>query len=243
MATGGVKTTLKVNACPGASVRGRVIPVVLKPLPLDVTAEMVTVAVPVLVSVTLCDALLPTVTFPKDRLVGLTLSLRFRPRPLRETNVGEFVAALATDTLPDTVFSSAGENWAEKVPVCPGARLRGKATPLMLKPVPLTLAWVTTRFELPVLVRLTVCVLLLPTITSPKATLPGLALSGGGDAWGAALCPPAPAHALVHNVIATAKAKPKPRPFRTPFPRMLIARPLAFPVIQVSTGYELRGFT
>ena len=49
---------------------GRLRPLVLKPAPVAVIAVMVTCAVPVFVSVTLCVLALPTFTDPKLTLVG-----------------------------------------------------------------------------------------------------------------------------------------------------------------------------
>ena len=70
----GAKVTLKLALLPAASVRGALMPLMLNPLPLIATCEMVTLAVPVLVTVSGSDALLPVVTLPKLRVVGLSAS-------------------------------------------------------------------------------------------------------------------------------------------------------------------------
>ncbi len=72
--TAGAKITLRAVVCPGASTKGTVIPLTLKPVPLKLTADMVRLALPELLRVTLCEPLLPTGTFPKLTLAGLALS-------------------------------------------------------------------------------------------------------------------------------------------------------------------------
>jgi hypothetical protein len=49
----------------------------------------------------------------------------------------------------------------------------GKLSPLMLNPLPDTVAPVTVRFVLPVFVNCTACVLLWPTVTFPNAIVDG----------------------------------------------------------------------
>jgi hypothetical protein len=71
-----VGENLAVNdvLCPAFSVNGVVRPVMLNPVP-DGDAEVtVNVAVPALVSVTVCVPLLPTDTLPKATLAGLIVS-------------------------------------------------------------------------------------------------------------------------------------------------------------------------
>ena len=55
----GVKPTLKVALCPAVSVKGRVSPLRLKPLPVAVACEMVTLVPPLLVSVPVLVWLVP----------------------------------------------------------------------------------------------------------------------------------------------------------------------------------------
>ena len=70
----GAKVTLKLAVWPPAKLRGRESPPRLNPVPVKLACETVTLAVPELVRVTVWELLLPTVTLPKLRLVGLTLS-------------------------------------------------------------------------------------------------------------------------------------------------------------------------
>jgi hypothetical protein len=53
-AEGGVKVTLNDALCPGANVRGALIPDMLNPVPLTVAAEMVAVTPPVFFTVSVC---------------------------------------------------------------------------------------------------------------------------------------------------------------------------------------------
>jgi hypothetical protein len=73
-AAAGVKVTVKLALCPALSVTGVEIPLSVKPVPLIATCEIVTVEPPVFVTVSDSPRLLPTVTVPKFRLVGLAPS-------------------------------------------------------------------------------------------------------------------------------------------------------------------------
>jgi hypothetical protein len=66
----GSKTTLKEVDCPAASVIGRVIPDVENPVPLAAMPEMLTLALPVFVTVTVWLVLLLVATLPKFKDVG-----------------------------------------------------------------------------------------------------------------------------------------------------------------------------
>ncbi len=70
----GAKVTLKLELWPAAKVKGRLIPLRLKPVPLAMACEIVTLAPPELVTLTDCFWLLPTCTLPKFKLEGLAES-------------------------------------------------------------------------------------------------------------------------------------------------------------------------
>ena len=53
------------------------------------------------------------------------------PSPEREIVAGEFVALLATVTLPGKLPAVRGENVASNVADCPGARIKPAETPLV----------------------------------------------------------------------------------------------------------------
>jgi len=71
----GADSTLSVTVCFGLSVRGKVAPDTLKPVPLTFAELIVTAAVPVEVNVTGSVEVAPTVTLAKLRLVVLTDSV------------------------------------------------------------------------------------------------------------------------------------------------------------------------
>jgi hypothetical protein len=70
----GENFTLKLALCPAFSVVGKVSPLALKPAPVAVAAEIVTLDPPELVTVSVRDALLPVFTLEKLRLVGAAVS-------------------------------------------------------------------------------------------------------------------------------------------------------------------------
>ena len=95
---------------------------------------------------------------------------------------GEFVALLATDTLPAALPDAAGVKVAVKVAVCPGLRISPEETPLALKPAPETVTFEIVTLELPAFVSVTVCVLLLDTFTLPKLKEDALELRSSDEA-------------------------------------------------------------
>src|SRR6266568_1698185 len=119
---------------------------------------MLTLELPVLVTVTVCGLLLPTNTLPKAMPVGLAVSrkLAATPVPLRAMAAGEFGALLTSETLPITLPAARGPNATLKVVVCPTARVKGRVSPLRLNPAPLTVADEMVRLAVPKLVRVTV---------------------------------------------------------------------------------------
>src|SRR2546425_7705472 len=96
----GANCAVKVVFCPAASVSGRDKPLMLKPVPEALAAERVTLAVPELVNVTVCDPLLPTRTFPKLTLAGLAASGPCVPRSVKPTAELQLLAFLACRLLP-----------------------------------------------------------------------------------------------------------------------------------------------
>jgi hypothetical protein len=113
----GANCPLKVVLCPAASVSGTDKPVMLKPVPEALAAEIVTLAVPELLNVKVCAPLLPTSIFPKLKLEGLAVSVPCTPVPLKVIVAGEFVALLATLTLPVTLPVEAGAKATLRVTV------------------------------------------------------------------------------------------------------------------------------
>jgi hypothetical protein len=81
---------------------------------------------------------------------------------------GEFVALLATETLPVTLPAPDGAKVAVKLAVCPGARISPEETPEALKPAPATVTLEIVTLEFPAFVSVTLRALLLDTFTLPK---------------------------------------------------------------------------
>lgn len=81
-----------------AMVCGTVSPLMLKPVPEALAAEMVTLAVPEFVRVTGTEALPPVTTLPKFTLAGLAESCPCVPVPLSA------IVRLGSDALLDTVI-------------------------------------------------------------------------------------------------------------------------------------------
>ncbi len=117
LAEAGAKLAVKEVVCPGLRVAGTDKPVMLKPVPEVLAAEIVTLAVPELLNVKVCVPLLPTSTLPKLKLEGLGVSAPCTPVPLKAIAAGEFVALLATLTLPVTLPAAAGAKATLRVTV------------------------------------------------------------------------------------------------------------------------------
>ena len=176
------KTTLKLAVCPAAKVSGAVRPLALKPLPETLICEMLTLELPELVRVTVCGALLlPTVTFPKLRLVGLAVrrKVEVTPVPLNAMAEGELGASLTSERLPVMLPALAGAKATLKLVLCPALRVSGTVRPVMLKPFPEGVACEMVTLPVPELIRVMVWELRVPTATSPKLTLVGMTESCG----------------------------------------------------------------
>src|SRR5437870_12821989 len=103
--------------------------------------------------------------------------------------VGELGALLTSETLPDTLPAAVGANCMLKAMDCPAGRVRGKISPLMLKPAPVTIPCEMVNLTPPELVLHAALPILLPTSTLPKLALGGVMESCG--------CTPVPLRAMV----------------------------------------------
>src|SRR5258707_9051245 len=81
------------------------------------------------------------------------------------------------ETLPVALPVAEGANCPLKVVLCPAASVNGTDKPVMLNPVPKTLAAEMVTLAVPELLNVKVCVPLPPTSTLPKLKLDGLAES------------------------------------------------------------------
>jgi len=138
----GVRLAVNVTDCPAVNVVFDATPLALYPGPEAVTCEMVTLEFPVFVSVAFCELVLPTATFPKLKLVGVAVktSVAVAPVPLSRMVVGEVGALLVSVILPLALPVEFGANPALKVMLVPGVIVIGTLSPVILNPVPDTLA-------------------------------------------------------------------------------------------------------
>jgi hypothetical protein len=160
----------------GVRVVPEVTPLALKPAPETVTLEMVTLEFPVFVKVTLEEPLPPTFTLPKLRLVGFAPSRKVAatPVPLRAIASGEPGALLTKETEPVALPAVAGAKAALNVVLPPAAIVAGTVRPVIVKPVPDTVAWEIVRLAVPLFFKVMVCEVLFPVTTLPKLTLVGV---------------------------------------------------------------------
>ncbi len=158
----------------GVRVAGKVSPVTVKPAPVTLACEIVTLDPPVLVSASGRLVLLPTCTLPKDKLVGLADRV---PAVTPVAVAGIFRVGLAPldviVTLPLAAPGTVAVNCKLNVVLWPAVRVRGKVSPLSVKPVPVAAAAEIVRLDPPELVSVSVRVFELPTATFPKFKLAG----------------------------------------------------------------------
>jgi hypothetical protein len=134
-------------------VSGKVIPLKLNPVPLAVICEMVTAVPPEFVSFSARVDVLPVVTLPKLRLVGLAaIWPGLAPVPdsgtLREgLDAFDVIARFPLTALPDV-----GAKMTLKLTLCPTPKFIGKLRPLALNPAPVKLTPEIVTLEPPELV-------------------------------------------------------------------------------------------
>src|SRR5208283_4507980 len=131
-ALAGSNVTLNEVDCPAARLSGSVIPATLNPAPLSLICERVTLALPLLDTVTLCVVLVSVVMLPKLSEAGATSSCRTgaMPAPLSATSSGELDVLLTSVRLPVKLLAEAGVNPIVKVEDPPAATLSGTVRPL-----------------------------------------------------------------------------------------------------------------
>ena len=136
----GSKITLRAAVWLGVSVNPELTPEPLKPVPFQLTPEIVMLELPVFVSETFWDVLVPTATLPNVRLDGETLSeyVAVPPLPASETDSGELGALLTSEIEPETVDVELGLKATLKEADCPAGIVSGAVSPVVLKPVPVT---------------------------------------------------------------------------------------------------------
>ena len=177
----GENVTFSAAVCPGAKMVFAPAPLTLKPTPATATLEIVTFAVPPLVSVTPWELLVPTTTLPKSRLVALEVRsvVAVVALPLAEITREELGALLVSEIDPVTFPAEVGENTTLKVVFCPGAMFIGSVRPEVPNPAPVTLALEIVTVAVPAFCRVIVCDALDPVVTPGKLALSGVAESCG----------------------------------------------------------------
>ena len=97
---------------------------------------------PVLLNAADLELVSPTCTLPKLRLVGLAPRTPGAdvPVPDKDTVRLGFVASLVTVRLPLALLADGGAKVTLNDLLVPAANVKGRLRPLMLKPVPLTVA-------------------------------------------------------------------------------------------------------
>jgi len=135
----------------------------------------VIVELPVLVTVSGKESVIPTVTLPKARLVGLDVSsslVSAVPTPFSITSDVVLDALLVIESEALKVPAALGVNVIVIGVVCPAATLAGRLGAVRAKYLVETEAELTVTESGPELVAFTVMVLLLPAATFPKFRLP-----------------------------------------------------------------------
>jgi hypothetical protein len=146
-------------------------------VPVTVTCAIVRAAVPVLLTLNVCDFVCPSTTLPKLNVVGDTLSSACTPVPVNATVNGESLASLVTVIVPVAIAVAVGANPTVSVTLCDAFTLAGTVTPLTLNPAPLALIFEILAVAFPVFVS-TICFeALVPMFTFPKLRLVGFAVS------------------------------------------------------------------
>jgi hypothetical protein len=164
---------------PAVNVSPELTPLTVKPAPETFTEDIVTPEFPVLIKAALKSLLLPTFTLPKLRLDVLNVSscVPATPVPLNGIVSGELGALLESEIEPVTLPAALGVKTALNVAFELIGIVSGVLRPVVLKPVPVTVAREITTLAVPPFVRLIVWELLFPVETFPKLAVPGTAPS------------------------------------------------------------------
>lgn len=167
LAAVGANLTVNEVVAPGFSVPAVKL-VTENPAPEAVAEDTETFPVPLFVSVTVLDPLLPTRTVPKLMLAGFAESPPWVPVPLNAIESVGFEAFVEMVTAPDALPEAVGAKAAVKDTCAPAAIVCPAVSPLMLKPAPEALAWLIVTVLAPEFESVIVSLLLVPTVTPLK---------------------------------------------------------------------------
>jgi hypothetical protein len=175
-----------VAVAPALNVSGRLLPVMENPVPVTEAADTVTGEVPVEDSVTDSVVEDPTVTLPKLRLAVLSTSLGLAtavPVPVRVTTEELPVVELLTIvSCPVTAPATVGANSICSVNDCPAGKDSGMLLTTVVNPVPVRVAELMLRADVPEEVTVSESVFVFPSVTLPKLRLFALSVSLGAAA-------------------------------------------------------------
>jgi len=178
----GLKVMVKFALCPALIVCGSENPPIVKAELFVLAAVTVTLA-PLAVSVPVAVPLEPTVTLPRGRVLGDTLSWpTVDETPVPETGIVRvgLVAVELIVKFPFTAPAAVGANETVMVALCPPFRAKGVVIPLTLNPVPVIPTCETDTLEAPVFVIVSDSDPLPPTFTLPKLRFVGLTANAPG---------------------------------------------------------------
>ena len=172
-----------MTICLGFSVIGNVAPDTVKPVPMIEGAVIVSGAVPVDVTITGSVAVDPTLTVPKLRLFGLTVTcglVRAMPVLVNLIAVLSCLSALLLMvSIPLAVLASTGAVVTSSVTVCLGFRVIGNVAPDTVNSALLIVVELIVNGAVPVDVTLIVNIAVDPTVTLPKLRVFGLTVTCG----------------------------------------------------------------
>jgi hypothetical protein len=175
----GANSTVNVADWFALRISPAVTPLVVKPVPETFTAEIATLAFPVLVTDRLSELLLPVFTLPKFRFVVLRLSkwVDATPVPLSAIVSGELGELLVITTEPLTAPPDVGAKLTLNVVFPPALIVSGALIPETPNPAPVKVTCEIVVAAVPEFVSVIVCELLCPVVTFPNAALLGFAES------------------------------------------------------------------
>lgn len=168
----GANVTFSLTVCRGFNVSGKVAPDTASPAPLIDGKVMVNGPVPVDVTVIDNDAVDPTGTLPKFRLIGLTVSSGLvAATPVLARWITVFLclsALLMIVSAPVAALAIGGAAVTFSVIVCLGFSVSGKVAPDTENAVPRIIVELIVNGPVPVDVTVIANVAVDPTVTSPK---------------------------------------------------------------------------
>jgi hypothetical protein len=129
------------------------------------------------VRVSVCEGEAPTITFPKLRLEGFVVTLP-AATPVPESAIVSRLPdpLLVIVRVPLAAPADCGLNITVKDALCPAESVIGKLKPDALNAALLAVTWLMVTSDVPILVRVSERVWLVPLCTFPKLTLAGEAV-------------------------------------------------------------------